>query len=254
MSSRSRSATKSIDDTLQASEERFRLLVDAVSDYALLMLDPRGIVVSWNTGAERIKGYKADEIIGKDFSCFYLPEAVAKGHPDAELRTAATEGRYVEEGWRIRKDGSRFFAEVVITAIRSKSGELAGFAKVTRDNTERRRLDQQLRKAKEIAESADAAKGNFLANMSHEIRTPMNGVIGLTGLMLSGDLNAQQRDFAETIRACGETLLTIINDILDYSKIEAGKLLIELLDFDLIETVESSLDLLIDAAHRKGSS
>jgi two-component system sensor histidine kinase/response regulator len=246
------SERKSSSDALHASEERFRLLVDAVSDYALLMLDPSGIVVSWNTGAERIKGYKADEIIGKHFSCFYLPEAIAKGHPEAELRIAATEGRYVEEGWRIRKDGSRFLAEVVITAIRSKNGELVGFAKVTRDITERRKLDQQLRKAKETAESADTAKGHFLANMSHEIRTPMNGVIGLTGLMLSGHLDAQQREFAETIRASGETLLNIINDILDFSKIEAGKLLIELLDFDLIETVESSLDLLAETAHSKG--
>jgi PAS domain S-box-containing protein len=239
-------------DSLQASEERFRLLVDAVSDYALLMLDPHGKVVSWNTGAERIKGYKADEIVGKHFSCFYLPEDIAQGHPEKELRIAAGEGRYKEEGWRVRKDGSRFLAEVVITAIRNKNGELAGFAKITRDITERRKFDQQLQKAKETAESADAAKGNFLANMSHEIRTPMNGVIGLTGLMLNGELNPQQREFAETIRTSGETLLVIINDILDFSKIEAGKLLIELLDFDLIEAVESSLDLLAETAHNKG--
>jgi two-component system sensor histidine kinase/response regulator len=237
---------------LKASEDHFRLLVDAVSDYALLMLDPSGKVVSWNTGAERIKGYKADEIIGKHFSCFYLPAAIAQGHPDAELRIADTEGRYTEEGWRVRKDGSRFLAEVVITAIRNNNGELAGFAKVTRDITARQRFDQQLRKAKETAESADAAKGNFLANMSHEIRTPMNGVMGLTGLMLNGELNPQQREFAETIRASGETLLTIVNDILDFSKIEAGKLLIELLDFDLIETVEKSLELLAETAYEKG--
>ena len=251
-SSAGRSPLQNPRDALHASEERFRLLVDAVSDYALLMLDPSGNVVSWNTGAERIKGYKADEIIGRHFSCFYLPEAIARGHPEAELRIAATEGRYTEEGWRVRKDGSRFLAEVVITAIRNNNGELAGFAKVTRDITERQKFDQQLRKAKEAAESADAAKGNFLANMSHEIRTPMNGVIGLTGLMLNSDLDPQQREFAETIRASGETLLTIINDILDFSKVETGKLLIELLDFDLIETVESSLDLLAETAHGKG--
>jgi PAS domain S-box-containing protein len=239
-------------DSLHDSEERFRLFVDAVSDYALLMLDPSGNVVSWNSGAERIKGYKAEEILGRHFSCFYLPEAIAKGHPDAELRIATEVGRYAEEGWRLRKDGSRFLAEVVITAIRNANGELAGFAKVTRDITERENIDQQNKKAKEAAESADRAKGNFLANMSHEIRTPMNGVIGLTGLMLSGDLNPQQREFAQTIRASGETLLAIINDILDFSKVEAGKLLIELLDFDLIETVENSLDLLAETAYEKG--
>jgi two-component system sensor histidine kinase/response regulator len=239
-------------DALHASEERFRLFADAVSDYALLMLDPSGKVVSWNTGAERIKGYKANEIIGKHFSCFYLPEAIANGHPDAELRIAAAEGRYSEEGWRVRKGGSRFLAEVIITAVRNANGDLTGFAKVTRDITEHKKIEQQNQKAKEAAESADMAKGNFLANMSHEIRTPMNGVIGLTGLMLSGDLNPQQREFAETIRASGETLLAIINDILDFSKIEAGKLLIELLEFDLIETVESSLDLLAETAYGKG--
>jgi two-component system, sensor histidine kinase and response regulator len=239
-------------DSLHSSEERFRLFVNSVSDYALLMLDPGGHVVSWNSGAERIKGYKAEEILGQHFSCFYLPEAIEKGHPDEELRIAAAEGRYIEEGWRVRKDGSRFLAEVLITAIHNSTGELAGFAKITRDITERKKLDQQLQKAKEKAESADIAKSEFLANMSHEIRTPMNGVIGLTGLMLNGDLSPKQREFAETIRASGETLLTIINDILDFSKIEAGKLIMEILDFDLIETVEGSLDLLAGTAHGKG--
>jgi two-component system sensor histidine kinase/response regulator len=239
-------------DNLHSSEERFRLFVNSVSDYALLMLDPGGHVVSWNSGAERIKGYKAEEIIGKHFSCFYLPEAIARGHPDEELRIAAKEGRYAEEGWRVRKDGSRFLADVLITAIHNSSGELAGYAKITRDITERKKIDQQLQNAKERAESADLAKSEFLANMSHEIRTPMNGVIGLTGLMLNGELSPQQREFAETIRASGETLLTIINDILDFSKIEAGKLIMEILDFDLVETVESSLDLLAETAHEKG--
>jgi PAS domain S-box-containing protein len=116
-----------------ASEKRFRSFVDAVEDYALLMLDADGHVISWNTGAERIKGYHAEEIIGRHFSCFYLPEDIAKGHPDEELRIAATEGRYAENGWRVRKDGSRFLAEVVLTAIRNESGALTGFAKITRD-------------------------------------------------------------------------------------------------------------------------
>ena len=104
-------ARKKVESTLRASEERFRLFVDAVEDYALLTLDPRGYVISWNAGAERIKGYKADEIIGRHFSLFYLPEAIATGHPDEELRTAAIEGRFEEEGWRVRKDGSRFLCQ-----------------------------------------------------------------------------------------------------------------------------------------------
>ena len=113
------------------------MFVDAVEDYALLMLDVNGYVISWNAGAERIKGYQATEIIGKHFSCFYLPEDIAKGHPDEELRIAAKEGRYAEKGWRVRKDGSRFLAEVVLTAIHNDRGALSGFAKITRDITER---------------------------------------------------------------------------------------------------------------------
>lgn len=134
-------------NNLRASEERFRLFVDAVQDYALLMLDVRGNVISWNAGAERIKGYQADEIIGRHFSCFYLPEAIANRHPDEELRIAAKEGHSAEEGW-LRKDGSRFLADVVITAIHNETGALCGFAKITRDVTERKKVQQQLEKSR----------------------------------------------------------------------------------------------------------
>ena len=139
-------AMQKAEDTLRSSEERFRLFVDAVQDYALVMLDPSGYVISWNAGAQRIKGYKADEIIGQHFSRFYLPEATEKGHPDEELRIAATEGRYAEEGWRVRKDGSRFLADVLITAMRNDSGELCGFATIARDITERKKTEQESEK------------------------------------------------------------------------------------------------------------
>jgi len=140
---------KKAEETLRVSEERFRLIVDAVKDYALLMLDPGGYVVSWNTGAERIKGYPANEIIGKHFSCFYPPEDIEKGHPQEELRIAAQEGRYVEQGWRVRKDGSRFLADVVLTAIKDDAGILRGFAKITCDVTERKKSEQELEQSKE---------------------------------------------------------------------------------------------------------
>jgi two-component system sensor histidine kinase/response regulator len=142
-------ARKKAEETLRASEERFRLIVDSVEDYALLMLDPQGYVSSWNAGAERIKGYRADEIIGQHFSRFYLPEAIARNHPGEELRIAAKEGRYREEGWRVRKDGSRFLADVAITAIRDPAGRLRGFAKVTRDITARKMAEQELEKSQE---------------------------------------------------------------------------------------------------------
>src|SRR5438046_223848 len=126
------------DTTLQRSEERFRVLVQAVKDYAIFMLDPDGRVTSWNEGAERIKGYRGDEIIGQHCSTFYPPESRRSGAPERELATARDEGRYEEEGWRVRKDGSRFWASVVVTAVHDHTGALRGFAKVTRDLTERK--------------------------------------------------------------------------------------------------------------------
>jgi formate hydrogenlyase transcriptional activator len=123
----------------------FQALVAAVKDYAIFMLDPDGRVSSWNTGAERIKGYQSDEIVGKHFSRFYTQEDIELGKPDSELKVAASEGRLEDEGWRVRKDGSRFWANVVITAIRDKNGELLGFSKVTRDFTERKKAEEALR-------------------------------------------------------------------------------------------------------------
>ena len=144
-------------EELRESEERFRLFVGAVEDYALLMLDPQGCVISWNAGAERIKGYKPDEIIGQHFSRFYLPEAIEKHHPDEELRIAAKEGRHAEEGWRVRKDGSRFLADVVITAIHDDTGTLRGFAKVTRDITERKLAEMRLQEQASLLDQTQDA-------------------------------------------------------------------------------------------------
>ncbi len=130
---------KQIEKQLRLSEERFRLLVQEVRDYAIFMLDPVGRIVSWNEGAQAIKGYNADEIIGQHFSRFYTSEDIERGKPEEELRIAAAEGRWEEEGWRIRKDGSRFWASVVITALHDPDGNLLGFTKVTRDITEGKR-------------------------------------------------------------------------------------------------------------------
>lgn len=141
---------------LRRSEERFRLLVDAVQDYAIFMLDVEGYVSSWNTGAERIKGYEVSEIIGKHFSIFYPEEDIRAGKPRRELEIAAKEGRLEDEGWRLRKDGSRFWANVIITAIRNDAGRLIGFGKVTRDFTEKIKANEALRK--EIAERTAAEK------------------------------------------------------------------------------------------------
>jgi len=206
----------------------YRLLVETVRDYAIFALDPRGHVLSWNAGAQRFNGYKAEEIIGKHFSIFYPPEDQWK--PPLELDIATETGRFEEEGWRLRKDGSRFWASVVITALRNERGVLVGFAKVTRDLTERRIAEQhRLEDARRVAvsEEANRAKAGFLAAMSHELRTPLNAIAGYTDLLLTGvggEVTEQHRDYLERIRSSQQHLLSIINDILNFSRIEAGQL------------------------------
>src|SRR3989442_12947000 len=130
-----------VEEKLRRSEERSRQLVDSVKDYAIILLDTEGRVISWHAGAQRIKGYRAEEILGEHFSRFFTPEDVAAGMPEHHLKWAAAEGQHGERGWRVRKDGSRFWANAVLTAVRDEHGGLTGFAKVTRDLTERRRTD-----------------------------------------------------------------------------------------------------------------
>lgn len=167
-----------------AGEEKFRLLVQGVSDYALYMLDPDGRVTNWNTGAERAKGYKDHEIVGKHYSCFYTPEERAGGHPDRNLRTAIETGKFEGEGWRLKKDGTKLWAHVVIDAIRSENGELLGFAKITRDRTEQMVSEAKLQKARSDLEIALKHMANAICLFDEQGRLAMyNGrlceIVGL---------------------------------------------------------------------------
>ena len=157
---------------VHTSGEQLRLLVQSVKDYAILMLDPEGRVTSWNEGAERIKGYAPAEILGRSFKVFYPPEAVAAKFPEHELEVAAREGRFEDEGWRVRKDGSRFWANVVITALRDDRGKVIGFGKVTRDLTGRRRAEEQARElaAKEAARAEAESRSAELAQLNRRLR------------------------------------------------------------------------------------
>jgi PAS domain S-box-containing protein len=224
-------------ELLRWAEESFRLMVESVSDCAIIMLDPQGHIVSWNSGAERIKGYRAEEIVGQHFSQFHLPDDVDSGKPQWELDVAKASGQCEASGWRVRKDGTTFWANVVFTAVRDQAGNLRGFAKLTRDLTESRRQDQLLRdknmeleKAWFAADNANRAKSDFLSNMSHELRTPLNGILGFAQLIDTGapEPTPNQKRCLDQILKGGWYLLELINDILDLAQIESGKLSLSL--------------------------
>jgi len=220
------SARKQVEEKLRWTEEGFRLMVESVTDCAIVMLDSEGRVASWNTGAQRIKGYSAEEIVGQHFSRFYPPADIARGTPQHDLDAAAAEGRYEVEGWRVRKDGTVFWANVVFTAIRDAAGNARGFAKLTRDLTERRQVEQTLTLAKGAAEKANLAKSEFLSSMSHELRSPLNAILGFAQLMESDatPATASQKASIDEILRAGWYLLELINEILDLAQIESGKL------------------------------
>ena len=248
---------KKAERALRQSEERFRLLVSEVTDYAILMLDPEGRVASWNAGAERIKGYQSEEIIGQHFSRFYTTEDLEGGKAAYELKVATERGRFEDEGWRVRKDGSQFWANVVITALRDKTGRLRGFGKVTRDITEHKRTQELIMHAKEEAERASKFKDQFLSTMSHELRTPLNAVLGFSDLLADeryGPLNDRQQRYVTHIHTGGKHLLKLIGDILDLSKIEAGRMELSREDVTVASAFAEVISALYPLAEKKSQA
>ncbi|HUR78979.1 MAG TPA: PAS domain S-box protein [Acidimicrobiales bacterium] len=243
---------RAAEEELRRSEEQFRLLVEGVGDYAIFMLDAKGYIISWNLGAERAKGYVAEEVLGRHFSIFYPPAEIARRHPQYELRVAEAEGRYEEEGWRVRKDGSMFWANVVLTALRDrKTGRLLGFAKVTRDVTERRRLLENL-------EAAAAERTQLLAVTAHELRTPVSVVTGFVSTLQDHweELDdAERRDIIASLARGGERLSRLVDDLFTSARLESGGLELERSAFDLIRLLhEIAGDVGGDAIRVEGDS
>jgi len=224
---------------LRVTEERFRLMVESVQDYAIFMLDAGGHIATWNLGAQRMKGYRADEIIGRHFRTFYTEDAKASRHPEHELEIAVREGRYEEEGWRVRKDGSMFWANVVITALFDHGGELVGFAKVTRDMTERRRAQQaqerataaleasaaQLAAANRGLQSAAERTEEFLAVTAHELQSPVSAITGAADILVEywDQLDPdERRETLGHITRGGRRIRRLLADLLTASRLEAG--------------------------------
>ncbi len=253
---------------LAASQARLQSVLTAATETAIVACDPTGIITVFNSGAERMLGYTAEEMVGKCTpAVFHLEsEMLQRGRELTEelgrpvqgfevfgVKAKARDGQPEERLWTyVRKDGSHVLVQLTVSAAKDTRGNLIGSVGVAMDHTAVKQYNDQLEAAKERAERADRAKSDFLAVMSHEIRTPMNGVIGMTGLLLDTALDAEQRNLAETIRFSGESLLRLINDILDFSKIEAGQMPLENLDFDLRELVEATLKIMALPAQAKG--
>ena len=212
---------------LRLMEDRFRLMISAVKEYAILMLDPEGCVISWNAGAERIKGYREEEIVGQHFSIFYPAEDVEAGKPEYELKVTSLEGRFEDEGWRVRKDGSRFWANVVVTALRDANGELRGFGKVTRDMTERKRNEERIRTQNVQLEAANKELEAFCYSVSHDLRAPLRSIDGFSQAVLedcSEKLNDLERDHLQRIRAATQRMGILIDDLLNLSRVARAEI------------------------------
>ncbi|HET7711440.1 MAG TPA: PAS domain S-box protein [Thermoanaerobaculia bacterium] len=261
------------EERLKRNEELFRLLVESVQDYAIYMLDPKGHVSSWNLGAERIKGYKPEEIIGKHFSIFYTAEDVSAGKPRQNLENAVANQHFEEEGWRVRKDGSHFWANVVITAVHDEHGDLRGFAKVTRDISARRQADEtrialyeqreaRLRAEEErhlaeasyrAAQEANRAKDEFLMTLSHELRTPMTAILGWSRMLTA--MSPSDPLFNEAIQAISRSATLqaqLIDDVLDVSRIVSGKLRLSLSNVEVAPILTAAVDAVRPSADARG--
>ena len=232
------------EEELRESEEHLRLILESATDYAIFTLDVPQTITDWNSGAERIFGYRRTEIVGQSVEALFVPED-RPTEPQRDMDRVQAEGKSLFERWYRRKDGTRFWGSGALMPLRQSDQQIRGYLGIMVDNTERRQMEQELRQAKDTAEQAAHVKEDFLAHMSHEIRTPLNAIVGLTGLLLGEETLPAQHDYLEGIRVSSDNLVALVNDILDFSKIAAGKIELEQVPFNLTELLKS-----LETAHR----
>ena len=232
--------------------DKYKLLVDNVQDYAIFLMDTTGHIKTWNKGAEKINGYKPEDIIGKHFSIFYQEEDVAAKKPERELEIAMQFGRVEDEDWRVRKDGSRFWSSVVVTSLYNNEDELVGFAKVTRDLTERKINEDKLRKANTLLRAQqrelqilNQAKDEFISLASHQLRTPASAIKQILGLFVEGfqpDIAEKHLDLIKKAYESNERQINIVNSLLKVAQADSGKVKLRLGECNLELLLESIID------------
>lgn len=246
-------------EILRQSEERYRLLVEGVTDYAILLLDPGGRIISWNVGAERILGYREEEILGQPFAQIFTPDAVQRDRPNQILREAATQGWSTENRWHIRKDGTEIWTHCVITPLWGEAHNLRGFSKIMQDITarkqheeERNRLLKREQAAREAAEAANRSKDEFLAILSHELRTPLTMILGWIGMLRTGKLDDSRAEIAlDTIQRNASLQMLLIEDLLNISRIIRGDLELHCDVVDLVDVIQAAIDVMQPGADSK---
>ncbi|MER2997865.1 sensor histidine kinase [Pontibacter populi] len=233
------------------NEELYRLLIEGVSDYAIFMLDKTGHIITWNKGAEHIKGYKAEEIIGKHFSTFYPQEALERNYPQFELTKALAEGKFEDEGWRVRKDGTQIWANVIITAVYNKQGKHIGFSKVTRDLSERRKNEELMLKNQELLR-INTDLDNFVYTASHDLKAPVINLEGLVEVLKEDLEENKHEEILNRISSSISRLKNVINDLTDIARLQdasAGKEAVILAE--LFEEVKEDLEFAISKSNAR---
>jgi PAS domain S-box-containing protein len=236
------------EDALKQSEERLRMIVSNIKDYAVITLDEDGIVTSWNGAAERIKGYRAEQVIGKHVSIFYTPDEIAIGKPTTELATAAQQGHFEDDGWRVRKDGSQFWANVVVTPLLDQNGQVRGFLKITRDTTEKRKAEQELLRRSGELEAANKELESFSYSVSHDLRAPLRGIDGFSQALqedYASALDATGKNYLARIRAGTQRMGMLIDDLLNLARVARAEMHREKIDLtrmagDITRELQSS--------------